>query len=157
MPPPLPQQRNQAPLSPMSSPHSSSSRLQPPPFARRQSSRNTRLHLPQRQEDPPIPPRLVGSPLLNNLISSNKPIVRNDRVQQPEVWIDGDEFGTHRSRSNPSGADVRRSAQSAGTSIPPPPPGFAVSPTYSRCDIIEAHGVSILLTVLRYSSRGVPA
>ena len=96
MPAPLPPSRKQAPLSPMSSPQQQNNSLPvPPPFSRRTSNRSARLHLPQRQEEPPIPPRLVGSPLLNTLLSATK----QPLTPRHDAWVDGNEFGTHRGQA----------------------------------------------------------
>ncbi|CDO71298.1 hypothetical protein BN946_scf184908.g55 [Trametes cinnabarina] len=67
----------------------------PPPFARRVSSRS-RLHLPANLNEPPIPPRLVGSPLLEKLTNTQPSSTITPRAQQ-QLWFDGDEFGTRRS------------------------------------------------------------
>ena len=135
----------------------------PPAFPRRTSSRSARLHLPQRQGEPPIPPRLVGSPLLNNLISSSskhqqpQQLARSsDRVQQ-EVWIDGDEFGTYTRSGTAQVPDIARANTRYTTPPPPQMQGakFSVTP-YGRC-ALEAHGLTVEFTTLLCSSRGVPA
>ncbi|KAI1795159.1 hypothetical protein LXA43DRAFT_67064 [Ganoderma leucocontextum] len=66
----------------------------PPAFPRRVSSRS-RLHLPPHLNDPPIPPRLVGSPLLEKLVHPD-PATLTPKIQK-QLWFDGDEFGTRRS------------------------------------------------------------
>ena len=68
----------------------------PPPLPRRVSSR-TRLHLPLHPEEPPIPPRLIGSPLLQRFTatSQSQPQYMSEKAQS-ELWLDGDEFGTKR-------------------------------------------------------------
>ncbi|KAI0353578.1 hypothetical protein OH77DRAFT_1406675 [Trametes cingulata] len=63
----------------------------PPAFPRRISSRS-RLHLPAHLNEPPIPPRLVGSPLLEKL-THTAPASMSPKAQQ-QLWFDGDEFGT---------------------------------------------------------------
>ncbi|KAI0638102.1 hypothetical protein C8Q77DRAFT_1153780 [Trametes polyzona] len=71
----------------------------PPAFPRRISSRS-RLHLPSNLNEPPIPPRLVGSPLLEKL-THQQPCAISPKAQQ-QLWFDGDEFGTRRSGSSQS-------------------------------------------------------
>ncbi|KAF7789118.1 hypothetical protein EIP86_000053 [Pleurotus ostreatoroseus] len=55
------------------------------------SSHRARLYLPQSPAAPPIPPRLVGSPLLTTLA---QPTGCRAAARQ-QMWIDGDEFGAH--------------------------------------------------------------
>ncbi|CAL1700868.1 unnamed protein product [Somion occarium] len=68
----------------------------PPSLPRRRSSRN-RLQLPQNPAEPPIPPRLIGSPLLHRLTTSpqTQPCYFSEKAQS-ELWLDGDEFGIGR-------------------------------------------------------------
>ncbi|EKM59130.1 uncharacterized protein PHACADRAFT_249365 [Phanerochaete carnosa HHB-10118-sp] len=62
----------------------------PPVLPRRASALNTRLHV--RPEEPPIPPRLIGSPLLEKLMTSPSTSPRSAQ----EMWIDGDEFSVRK-------------------------------------------------------------
>lgn len=99
----------------------------PPAFPRRTSTRNARLQLPTRPDDPPIPPRLVGSPLLDKLIS---PHTKSQQKQQRGIWIDGDEFGT--SSHSPSQSPVLDATHSktkrSQRPHPPPEPRYTTSP-----------------------------
>ncbi|GBE79656.1 hypothetical protein BKA93DRAFT_275606 [Sparassis latifolia] len=79
--------------------HAPSSSVPPPPLIPHRSSRS-RL-IPTQLEEPPIPPRLIGSPLLQKLTASHEPHVLSQKVQS-ELWIDGDEFGTQKSRAESS-------------------------------------------------------
>jgi hypothetical protein len=99
----------------------SSQVLSPPPFTRRISARNTRLTLPARPEDPPIPPRLIGSPLLDKLNSAY-----SVHAQPRAQWIDGNEFGTSSSTSTSplENNKLKRSSRQA----PPPEPRFTSPP-----------------------------
>ncbi|KAH9899951.1 hypothetical protein C8Q73DRAFT_340937 [Cubamyces lactineus] len=123
----------------------------PPIFARRVSSRS-RLHLPQTLNEPPIPPRLVGSPLLEKL-THHQPSTMSSKAQQ-QLWFDGDEFGTRRSgpacsdsplaspshspSSSPTTPRASRRAHRRSPSVaysrrtrshsPPPPPQSSVVP-----------------------------
>ncbi|KAJ3489702.1 hypothetical protein NLI96_g1937 [Meripilus lineatus] len=68
----------------------------PPPFPRRVSSRS-RLQLPLHPEEPPIPPSLIGSPILQRFTSNSRtqPQYISEKAQS-ELWLDGDEFGAKR-------------------------------------------------------------
>ncbi|EMD40794.1 hypothetical protein CERSUDRAFT_80447, partial [Gelatoporia subvermispora B] len=73
---------------------------QRPPLPHRHS--RNRLHLPAHPNEPPIPPRLIGSPLLQKLTSDSP--CTSPRAAS-EVWLDRDEFGTQRAHAqsrNPS-------------------------------------------------------
>ncbi|CAL1700866.1 unnamed protein product [Somion occarium] len=86
-----------APPPPMPSPQVVPTALPTPPsLPRRRSSRN-RLQLPQNPAEPPIPPRLIGSPLLHRLTTSpqTQPCYFSEKAQS-ELWLDGDEFGIGR-------------------------------------------------------------
>ena len=112
----------------MSSPQQNTAALPPlPSLPRRTSSRGARLHLPQSQAEPPIPPRLVGSPLLNNLLSpGSKQTAQGDRAHQ-EAWLDGDEFSTHRTRLG--SAQVPDIARGNPRYTSPPPPPWSLTQT----------------------------
>ncbi|KAI0832338.1 hypothetical protein BC628DRAFT_303426 [Trametes gibbosa] len=88
--------------------------LPPPPFPRRVSSRS-RLHLPATPDEPPIPPRLVGSPLLEKL--THKPSTMSPKVHQ-HLWFDGDEFGTRTSTPPHYDSPLPSSASSSPFSSP---------------------------------------
>lgn len=68
----------------------------PPAFPHRSSSRS-RLHLPAHPNEPPVPPRLVGSELLRKVTHPE-----THHHNSSEVWIDGDEFGTRKGSSHSS-------------------------------------------------------
>ena len=83
-----------APPPPMPSPQLIPAALPPPPPIPRRSSRS-RL-LPIRQDDPPIPPRLIGSPILHRLTTMPQtPYIMSEKAHS-ELWLDGDEFGAKR-------------------------------------------------------------
>ncbi|KAI0959517.1 hypothetical protein AcW1_004321 [Taiwanofungus camphoratus] len=129
----------------MPSPHLPPSPLSSPPLIPRRTSRN-RLQLPPHPEEPPIPPRLVGSPLLEKFTSNSphEPHLLSQKAQS-ELWIDGDEFGTRNrelSGQNPipsssaspgSGSSPRRSHRRSASLVPhrarsPPPAPLSTSP-----------------------------
>ncbi|KAH9943512.1 uncharacterized protein BXZ73DRAFT_97552 [Epithele typhae] len=93
----------------------------PPPLGPRRVSSRSRLHLPSNLNDPPIPPRLIGSPLLDKLTAPESGALTSNI--QKQLWFDGDEFGTRaaatasqsRSRSPPPPSLLM-------VSIPPVPP-----------------------------------
>ena len=154
MPAALPPSRKQAPVSPMSSPQHQPAAALPaaPALPRRTSSHSARLHL-HRQEEPPIPPRLVGSPLLNNLINPHAPAAPKQPPVRRAQWIDGDEFGT----ASKQGAAAAPRYTSAAPVPPAPMQGakFSIA-SYGRC-AIEARGLTVEFTTIQPSSRGVPA
>ena len=122
----------------------------PPALPPRASAPNTRLHL--RPEEPPIPPRLIGSPLLDKLLSPGaSPASKGLRAQ--DMWIDGDEFGT----ASKQGAAAAPRYTSAAPVPPAPMQGakFSIA-SYGRC-AIEARGLTVEFTTIQPSSRGVPA
>ncbi|KAI0677164.1 hypothetical protein C8Q78DRAFT_1073895 [Trametes maxima] len=88
----------------------------PPPFPRRISSRQ-RLHLPPTLDEPPIPPRLVGSPLLEKL--THQPSTISPKAQQ-QLWFDGDEFGTRRSGPAQNDSPMASPLSSSSSSSSPP-------------------------------------
>ncbi|KAI9066734.1 hypothetical protein FKP32DRAFT_1609817 [Trametes sanguinea] len=90
----------------------------PPVFARRVSSRS-RLHLPANLNEPPIPPRLVGSPLLEKLTSIQPSSTISPRVQQ-QLWFDGDEFGTRTTGPAQSASNSPLASPSASSSFSSP-------------------------------------
>ncbi|OSX60308.1 hypothetical protein POSPLADRAFT_1058481 [Postia placenta MAD-698-R-SB12] len=129
----------------MHSPQPIQAPLPSPPILPRRSSRN-RLHLPAHPEDPPIPPRLIGSPLLKKMtVRPDEPHLLSTKAQS-ELWIDGDEFGTRRRQSaspmaspplstSPSSPRYghRRSSSIVGANrsrshSPPPTPALASPP-----------------------------
>ena len=126
----------------------------PPPMPRRISARNTRLQLPTRPEEPPIPPRLIGSPLLDKFNSST-----TINTQPRALWIDGNEFGTSTPTASPVLDKPKRSARQAPppepryTSPPPPLPPFAASVSSRH----STHGKTIhVVDILPSSQRCVP-
>jgi len=112
---------------------------------RRRSSHHSRLHLPAHPEDPPIPPRLVGSTLMRDMTVRPDEPHRVSWMARPEQWLDGDEFGsrleniqsvspTHgysRSSSIVGTYQTRRTLRPAPLSVqsmpPPTVPAFAVA------------------------------
>ncbi|KAI0719633.1 hypothetical protein C8T65DRAFT_44477 [Cerioporus squamosus] len=96
----------------------------PPVFPRRISSRS-RLHLPSHPGEPPIPPRLVGSPLLERLIHQD-PATLTPKIQK-QLWFDGDEFGTQSASPALSDASTVTVASRARSHSPPPPQQLSAS------------------------------
>ncbi|RPD67255.1 hypothetical protein L226DRAFT_565991 [Lentinus tigrinus ALCF2SS1-7] len=88
----------------------------PPVFPRRVSSRS-RLQLPLRPDEPPVPPRLVGSALLERLIHPD-PATLTPKIQK-QLWFDGDEFGTQ--RASPALSDDSTGSTSSCASTPSTP------------------------------------
>ncbi|EIW62033.1 uncharacterized protein TRAVEDRAFT_70245 [Trametes versicolor FP-101664 SS1] len=86
-----------------------------PAFPRRISSRS-RLQLPSNLNEPPIPPRLVGSPLLEKL-NHPPPSTMSTKVQQ-QLWFDGDEFGTRNAQCDSPLASPASSSFSSPGSTP---------------------------------------
>lgn len=82
---------------PMSSPQHIPTPLPTPPVLPRRRSSRSRLHLPSNPAEPPIPPRLIGSPLLRitGAPQSQQPCYFSAKAQS-ELWLDGDEFGINR-------------------------------------------------------------
>ncbi|KAI0322471.1 hypothetical protein OF83DRAFT_1167523 [Amylostereum chailletii] len=77
----------------------------PSPHLRSQRSRQRLLKLPMPVPDsPPVPPTLVGSPLLDKFGAPRK---RTQSLKPASLWADGDDFGARREKS---------------TSLPPPSP-----------------------------------
>ncbi|KAI0686009.1 hypothetical protein BC835DRAFT_1420728 [Cytidiella melzeri] len=132
---------------------SSSQVLSPPPFPRRTSTRNTRLQLPSHQEEPPIPPRLIGSPLLDRLSSAS-----NISSHPRPMWLDGNEFGTSSTPVASPVAKTKRSARQSPppepryTSPPPPLPSFAsTTPSRHATQGKMAHMADLLPSSQRYA------
>ncbi|KAI0732999.1 hypothetical protein C8Q72DRAFT_881921 [Fomitopsis betulina] len=106
----------------------------PPPGLPRRTSRN-RLQLPAHPEEPPIPPRLIGSPLLRRMtVRPDQPHLLSYKAQS-ELWIDGDEFGTRRTES----AQTLSASSSSSTSPSSPKrpghrrmPSITISPPRMR-------------------------
>ncbi|KAH9844220.1 uncharacterized protein C8Q71DRAFT_852727 [Rhodofomes roseus] len=95
----------------------------PRPDLPRRSSRN-RLHLPAHPEEPPIPPRLIGSPLLRQMtVRPDQPHLLSYKAQS-ELWIDGDEFGTRRTESTQTSP-----ATSSSSPVSPRRPGHRRTPS----------------------------
>ncbi|KAH9918254.1 uncharacterized protein BXZ73DRAFT_105381 [Epithele typhae] len=97
----------------------------PPPLGPRRVSSRSRLHLPSNLNDPPIPPRLIGSPLLDKLTAPESGALTSNI--QKQLWFDGDEFGT------------RAAATASQVQTPPPftlslpsPPSTPRSPRHRR-------------------------
>ncbi|OCH92914.1 hypothetical protein OBBRIDRAFT_392996 [Obba rivulosa] len=101
------------PPSHMSSPQSSNA-PQRPPLPHRHS--RNRLHLPAHPNEPPIPPRLIGSPLLQKL--TTEPHYISPKAAS-EVWLDRDEFGIQRSHSQ--GRNSSSLSASGSTPLMPSP------------------------------------
>lgn len=101
----------------------------PPALPRRASARNTRLHL--RPEEPPIPPRLIGSPLLDKLLSPTaSPASKQLAAQRvQEMWIDGDEFSVRKNGGvRAPGAPAPHPQQGTRyATMPPQSPAYAAA------------------------------
>ncbi|KAG1752671.1 uncharacterized protein EDB91DRAFT_529246 [Suillus paluster] len=119
--------RSQSPPPPMPSPELVPTPLpSPPPF-----HRNSRLTVPN--NSPPIPPRLIGSPLLEKTLNSSRSHDRLDRKAKEGLFGEDDEFGARKRalgrRSNSSIRSTRRSlAQSSSRYRSPPPSPSITSP-----------------------------
>ncbi|KAH8105919.1 hypothetical protein BXZ70DRAFT_1004218 [Cristinia sonorae] len=126
----------------MPSPHPVPAALPSPPHIPRRSSRS-RLHPPPHSQDPPIPPRLIGSPILHRLNTMNHAPYFMSEKAHSELWLDGDEFGAKRKetahlRDIPLPSPVRRvprtsppaspGARGSGSRSPPPTPRLASPP-----------------------------
>jgi hypothetical protein len=90
--------RSGSPPPPMPSPQLVPTPLpSPPPFTKKHSkSRVT----PSLQNSPPIPPSLIGSPLLRKTLNSARSHDRLDCKAKAGLFGDDDEFGARRSREN---------------------------------------------------------
>ncbi|KAH9938232.1 uncharacterized protein B0H18DRAFT_949643 [Fomitopsis serialis] len=85
-----------------------------------------RLHLPPHPEEPPIPPRLIGSPLLKRMtVRPDQPHLLSYKAQS-ELWIDGDEFGT---RKTESAQTSPASSPSSPAPVSPRRPGHRRTPS----------------------------
>ena len=127
--------RSQSPPPPMPSPQLVPTPLpSPPPFHRKIPP--SRLTIPT-NHPPPIPPRLIGSPLLQKTLTPSRSYDRLDRRAKQGLFGEDDEFGARRRalgrRSNssisslpilsPSTRTTRRSpTQSSRCRSPPPSP-----------------------------------
>ncbi|KAH7929423.1 hypothetical protein BV22DRAFT_1029475 [Leucogyrophana mollusca] len=108
----------------------------PPSFTRKQS--RSRLTVPA-QHSPPIPPSLIGSPLLQKTLSASRSHERLDRKAKAGLFGDDDEFGARRSHSGrrrisvssspPRSESLKRSsAQTPPRYRSPPPPAMTSPP-----------------------------
>ncbi|KAI0068761.1 hypothetical protein BV25DRAFT_1986333 [Artomyces pyxidatus] len=107
--------RSQSPPPRMPSPQPQTTPLPSPRPLPRKSSRQ-RLQLPRTPDSPPIPPTLIGSPLLN--------LTRPKQRAAPTFNVDLDDFGSR--AASPGRTKHRRSASisvnhSPGRSRSPPP------------------------------------
>jgi hypothetical protein len=131
--------RSQSPPPPMPSPELVPTPLpSPPPI-----HRNSRLTVPP-NNSPPIPPRLIGSPLLQNTLNSSRSHDRLNRKAKEGLFGEDDEFGARKralgKRSNssisslsvisssPIGTPRRRLGQSSTRYRSPPPSPSIASP-----------------------------
>ncbi|KAG1783220.1 hypothetical protein EV702DRAFT_1191652 [Suillus placidus] len=125
--------RSQSPPPPMPSPELVPTPLpSPPPIYRR-------LTVPA-NSSPPIPPRLIGSPLLQNTLNASRSHDRLDRKAKEGLFGEDDDFGARKRalgrRSNssisslPTLSTTRRSLaqSSARYRSPPPSPSIASPP-----------------------------
>ncbi|KAK7695935.1 hypothetical protein QCA50_000574 [Cerrena zonata] len=102
---------------PMPSPQLVPTPLPTPPILPRRRSSRSRLHLPANPAEPPIPPRLIGSPLLRITNSPQSQPCYFTAKAQSELWLDGDEFG------------INRKENAHLQDIAPPPPASPLTPT----------------------------
>ena len=101
---------------PMPSPQLIPTPLPTPPVLPRRRSSRSRLHLPANPAEAPIPPRLIGSPLLRITGSPQQSCYFTAKAHS-ELWLDGDEFGINRKET----AHLQ--------DIAPPPPSSPLTPT----------------------------
>ncbi|KAG2042313.1 hypothetical protein BDR03DRAFT_945025 [Suillus americanus] len=129
--------RSQSPPPPMPSPELVPTPLpSPPPI-----HRNSRLTVPA-NNSPPIPPRLIGSPLLQNTLNASRSHDRLNRKAKEGLFGEDDEFGARKralgKRSNsslsslpilsPSPTRITRRGLSTRYRSPPPSPSIASPP-----------------------------
>ncbi|TFY78430.1 hypothetical protein EWM64_g5584 [Hericium alpestre] len=97
------QSRSASPPPPMPSPQLLPTPLPSPPPLRSRHSRQ-RLGLDAAPQSPPIPPTLIGSPLLKKGIFAPRPRTPSSAPLNIDLWLDGDEFGARKekTRSLPS-------------------------------------------------------
>ncbi|KAG2349023.1 hypothetical protein BDR05DRAFT_397494 [Suillus weaverae] len=128
----FPRRRSQSPPPPMPSPELVPTPLPSPPPIHRTS----RLTIPA-NSSPPIPPRLIGSPLLQNTLNASRSHDRLNRKAKEGLFGEDDEFGARKRalgrRSNSSISSLpilsRRSlAQSSSRYRSPPPSPTIASP-----------------------------
>jgi hypothetical protein len=75
-----------------------------------------RLHILSQPNPPPIPPRLIGSPLLNKTLNTSQSYERIDEKAKATLWVDGDEFGSNRSENR---SDDQQCKPLSSPSLPP--------------------------------------
>lgn len=112
--------RSSSPPPPLPSPQLLPTPLpSPPTFSARLPRR--RLHILSQPSSPaPIPPRLIGSPLLNKTLNTSRSYERIDEKAKATLWVDGDEFGSNRSESDRiKGKDKEQRNPYASPSFPP--------------------------------------
>lgn len=128
--------RSQSPPPPMPSPQLVPTPLpSPPPI-----HRNSRLTVPN--NSPPIPPRLIGSPLLKNTLNASRSHDRLDRKAKEGLFGEDDDFGARKRalgrRSNSSITSLpilspsptrtsRRGFGQSSTRCRSPPPSPSIS------------------------------
>ncbi|OAX44535.1 hypothetical protein K503DRAFT_764951 [Rhizopogon vinicolor AM-OR11-026] len=122
-------QRPHSPPPPMPSPQLVPTPLpSPPPLHRKPSP--SRLTIPA-NHSPPIPPRLIGSPLLQKTLNASKSHDRLDRKAKEGLFGEDDEFGARR---RALGRKSNSSISSLPTLSPSPTRATRRSPTQSsRC------------------------
>ncbi|KAH7914234.1 hypothetical protein BJ138DRAFT_1057568 [Hygrophoropsis aurantiaca] len=131
--------RPASPPPPMPSPQLIPTPLPSPPSFTRKPSRS-RLTVPA-QHSPPIPPSLIGSPLLRKTLNGSRSHERLDRKAKAGLFGDDDEFGTRKSHlagkrrtsasaspPRPEHVTKRSSAQTPPRYRSPPPSPAAASP-----------------------------
>ena len=99
---PLPEQmsssstRSLSPPPRMPSPQPLHTPLPSPHLIQRQRSRQRLISAPQ---SPPIPPTLIGSPLLKKTVAYPRQRVLSSQLKA-DIWLDGDDFGTRKEKSH---------------------------------------------------------
>jgi hypothetical protein len=105
--------RPQSPPPPVPSPQLLPTPLPSPPALSRVSRRRLRMvSQPTRPASPPIPPRLIGSPLLEKTLTTSRSFERIDDEAKAALWVDGHEFGSSRTHW-----DHKETTPSAGPSL----------------------------------------
>lgn len=111
-------------------------------------------------QEPPIPPRLIGSPLLEKLMTSPTAPPRSAH----DMWIDGDEFSVRKNGHAVLGsAPTQPQGAARYAAYPPPvpaslqPAGAAAhgSPSAKRCVFPAGAYAAVQLTHPARSSRPI--
>lgn len=137
--------RSLSPPPPLPSPQLLPTSLPSPPTFPGSRLPRRRLHILSQPSSPaPIPPRLIGSPLLNKTLNISRSFERINEEAKATLWVDGDEFGSNRPESermkdkeqykllsSPSFPSKRASRRPSPVHIPyhsPPPSPTITSP-----------------------------